>query len=124
MPNYLEKHKNRFDQVDFLRNRMYHLHFQLNNSVRENCERETLLLLHETVAGHHSGLAGLPNEDLTRLKCLVKMKIKKIKEHLRQLGIEEGQTLQEAPVQPMFFSSQQQVDHTYTMLQTPLQTKA
>lgn len=110
--------KRMHNQEDFLRSRISKLHDQVCKSYRENRDRDTSYLLHETMVRHRPGFVGVTVEELSNLCWMVERKIKIVKERLQQLVVRQGAPL-EPPLPSVRSSSQPLFPHTSTEIYTP-----
>jgi hypothetical protein len=119
MPNVgsFKKTKN---QVEFLQSRTVRLHEQASKLDHKNCERETLVLLHDSLDGRRPGLVGTTKDELISLMEIVEMKMSKAKARIQQLV--GGQGALPEPLQvtlPVSSSSKTQASsYTYNEMQT------
>ena len=118
MPN-VGSFKKTQSQEQFLQSHRVRLHEQASKLDHENRERETLVLLHDSLDGRRPGLVGTTKDELISLREMVEMKMSKAKARIQQLV--GGQGALPDPLQvmlPVSSSSQTQASsYTYNEMQ-------
>jgi hypothetical protein len=118
MPN-VGSFKKTQSQEEFLQSRTVRLHEQASKLHHENRERETLVLLHDSLDGRRPGLGGTTKDELISLREMVEMKMSKAKARIQQFV--GGQGALPDPLQvmlPVSSSSQTQASsYTYNEMQ-------
>jgi hypothetical protein len=82
----VEQCKKKMDGEDYVRDRIGKVQEQLRKAERENRQRETMLLLHDAMAGRHGDLAGLTVEQLVGIGWTTENLIRKIKDGIAYRG--------------------------------------
>ncbi|KAG0530545.1 hypothetical protein BDA96_05G195900 [Sorghum bicolor] len=118
MPN-VDSLKKTQSQAEFLQRRTFKLHEETSKLDQENRERETLVLLHDSLDGHRPGLVGTTKDELLSLKEIVEMKMNKAKARIEQLvGGKEALPDPFQVMLPVSSSSQTQASsYTYNEMQ-------
>ena len=118
MPN-VGSYKKTQSQEEFLQSRTVRLHEQVSKLDHENRERETLVLLHESLDRRHPGLVGTTKDELISLREMVEMKMSKAKARIQQLVGGHGALPDPLQVMlPVSSSSQTQASsYTYNEMQ-------
>ena len=118
MPN-VGSFKKTQSQEQFLQSHTVRLHEQASKLDHENRERETLVLLHDSLDGRRPDLVGTTKDELVSLREMVEMKMSKAKARIQQLV--GGQGALPDPLQvmlPVSSSSQTQASsYTYNEMQ-------
>ena len=108
------------NQEEFLHSRTLRLHEQVSKLDHENHERETLVLLHDSLDGRCPGLVGTAKDELVSLRKMVEMKMSKAKARLQELVVEQGAVPEPLQVMQSVSSSSctQASPYTYNEMQT------
>ena len=119
MPN-VGSYKKTQSQEEFLQSRTVRLHEQVSKLDHENHERETLVLLHDSLDGRCPGLVGTAKDEVVSLRKMVEMKMSKAKARLQELVVEQGALLEPLQAtQPVSSSSYTQASpYTYNEMQS------
>ncbi|KAG0530544.1 hypothetical protein BDA96_05G195800 [Sorghum bicolor] len=113
MPNVGSLKKTQ-SQAEFLQSRTFKLHEQTSKLDQENRERETLVILHDSLDGRRPGLVGTSKDELISLGEIVEMKMTKAKARIQQLVGRQGSLPDPFQVMPPVSSSLQTQASSYT----------
>jgi hypothetical protein len=108
------------NQEEFLHSRTVRLHEQVSKLDHENHERETLVLLYDSLDGCRPGLIGTTKDELISLREMVETKMSKAKARLQELVVEQGALTEPLQVMQSVSSSSctQASPYTYNEMQT------